>query len=149
LLSKIGGLAEDKKLDKFVLLNLTGDEIEKINGRTNIYFNKIKKDNDILQNKPAKGRGRGERAALDKVKIPIPESFIENMPIENVTAKQERSISDPTIGCFTILNTQNKMNCADMSQDGAIVACGFKDGLIFVWVIDRDMDIEITGNYLL
>ena len=68
--------------------------------------------------------------------------------MDNANLKLDKTSNDPTIGCFTILNTQNKMNCADMSQDGGLVACGFKDGSIMVWVIDKEMEIEITGNLI-
>ena len=56
---------------KFVLLNLTGDEMDKINSKTSIYCSKIKKDMD-LQIK-GKGKAKGEKLTLSKVMIPIPE----------------------------------------------------------------------------
>jgi hypothetical protein len=51
----------------------------------------------------------------------------------------------PTVGCFTILNTHNKMNCADITNDGSIIAFGFKDGVILVWILDNDMQLDING----
>jgi len=51
------------------------------------------------------------------------------------------------IGCFTLLNTHNKLNCADMTNDGNILACGYKDGTIMVWITDKDMIIDINGNF--
>ena len=54
----------------------------------------------------------------------------------------------PTVGCFTLLNTYNKMNCADFANDGSLVAAGFKDGSIVIWVLDNTMQLEITGNDL-
>jgi hypothetical protein len=68
-LSKVAGFQEDAA--KFVLLNLTGDEMDKINSKTSIYCSKIKKDMD-LQIK-GKGKAKGEKLMLSKVIIPIPE----------------------------------------------------------------------------
>lgn len=68
------------------------------------------------------------------------------MPLETPNLKIDKN-SPPTIGCLTILNTHNKMNCADMAVDGSVIACGFKDGSINVWIIDKDMDIDINGNF--
>jgi len=125
-----------------VLLNLTSEEIEKINGRTPIYYNKVKKDQDLLQKK---GRGKLEKDMLSKVSIPIPENYLETLPIETPNLKIDRSTL-PTIGCYTILNSHNKLNCADISQDGSVVACGFKDGSITLWVTDKEMVTEINGK---
>jgi hypothetical protein len=130
--------------EKFVLLNLTGEELEKINGKTTIYYSKLKKDQD-LQLK-AKGKAKGEKNSLSKVIIPIPDSYIEYMPLDVPNLKIDRN-NLPTIGCFTILNSHNKMNCADISSDGSIVACGFKDGTITVWINDKEMNIDINGIY--
>ncbi len=129
-----------------MLLNLTGEELEKINGKTTIYYSKLKKDQD-LQLK-TKGKGKGEKNSISKVIIPIPDSYIECMPLEIPNLKIDRN-NLPTIGCFTILNSHNKMNCADISSDGSIVACGFKDGSIIVWINDKDMIIDINGINIL
>jgi hypothetical protein len=37
------------------------------------------------------------------------------------------------------------MNCADITNDGSIIAFGFKDGVILVWILDNDMQLEING----
>ena len=129
--------------DKYVLLNISGEEIEKINGRTAIYYNKIRKDVD-LQIK-GKGRGRGEKNILSKVLIPVPDLVNESVPLEINSLKIDKK-NPPTVGCFTILNSHNSMNCADITTDGSIVCCGFKDGSIMVWILDKDMEIEINGN---
>ena len=143
LLSKIGSTDTFEHSDKFVLLNLTGEELEKINGKTSIYYNRIKKDQDLQQKK---GRGRSDKNNLAKVVIPVPENYLEYMPLETPNVKIDKS-NPPTVGCFTVLNSHNKLNCADMTADGSIIACGFKDGTINVWVIDKDMNIEINGIY--
>jgi hypothetical protein len=92
----------------------------------------------------AKGKGRGEKNTLSKVLIPIPENYLEYMPMETPNLKIDKN-NLPTIGCFTILNSHNKLNCADMSVDGGLIACGFKDGTITVWAIDKDLPIDING----
>lgn len=145
LLSKICTISNIEGVDKFVLLNLTGDEVEKINGKTGIYYNKIKKDNDVVLK--SKGKGRGEKNMLHKVSIPIPDSYFETIPLESTNVKIDKNNDIPTIGCFTILNTHNKLNCADMTQDGSLIACGFKDGTIMVWLCDKNMEIDINGIY--
>jgi hypothetical protein len=117
--------------------------VEKINSKTTIYYNKIKRDNEILTK--TKGRGnKFDKNALARVIIPIPEAYFDNQPIDNVSLKIDKN---PHIGCLTLLNTHNKMNCADMSLDGGIIACGFKDGSIMIWVIDKELDIDITSTF--
>jgi hypothetical protein len=74
--------------------------------------------------------------------IPIPEIYFDNLPLENTSIKINKN---PTIGCITLLNTHNKLNCADMSADGGVIACGFKDGSIMIWVIDKDIDLDLSG----
>ena len=69
LLSKVSCLQDESA--KFVLLNLTGDEMDKINSKTSIYCSKVKKDMD-LQIK-GKSKSKGEKLTLSKVMIPIPE----------------------------------------------------------------------------
>jgi hypothetical protein len=127
--------------EKFVLLNLSSEEVEKINGKTTIYFHKLKKDQDF---QIKRGRGRAEKNTLSKVMIPVPENYIEYMPLDSPNLKIDK-VNQATIGCFTILNSHNKMNCADITSDGAIIVCGLKDGTLNVWVIDKDMDIDING----
>ena len=70
---------------------------------------------------------------------------MENIPLETNNLKIDKA-NLPTIGCFTILNTQNKMNCADMTNDGSIIAFGFKDGIVLVWILDNDIKLEINGK---
>ena len=69
------------------------------------------------------------------------------MPLEIPNLKIDRN-NLPTIGCLTILNSHNKMNCADVTIDGSITACGFKDGTITVWINDKDMIIDVNGKIL-
>jgi hypothetical protein len=129
--------------DKFILLNLTSEEVEKINSKTMIYYSKVKRDHNETLNK-TKGRGRGEKGSgLSKVLIPIPDAYFENLPLDTVSLKIERN---PNIGCLTLLNSYNRMNCADMANDGGIIACGFKDGSVMVWVIDKEVDIDISSK---
>lgn len=82
---------------------------------------------------------------LSKVIIPVPESFNDTATLEFVTNKIDKG-NPPSIGCITVLNSHNKMNCADMAQDGSIICCGFKDGLIMVWVLDKEFEININGT---
>ena len=41
------------------------------------------------------------------------------------------------------------MNCADITNDGSIISFGFKDGIILVWILDNDMQLDINGIYFL
>lgn len=66
--------------------------------------------------------------------------------MEQVNLKIDSS-ANVTIGCFTLLNTHNKMNCADMTSDGSVLACGYKDGSIQVWITDKDMLIDVNGIF--
>ncbi len=142
ILSKLNGTKDSTSEDKFVLLNLTGEEVEKINSRTAIYYNKIKRDNEAL-NKTRGRAGKNDKNTLSRYLIPIPEAYFDSLPLENTSLKINKN---PSIGCITLLNTNNRMNCADMSVDGGVIACGFKDGSIMVWVIDKEIDLDISGN---
>lgn len=126
-----------------MLLNLAGEDVEKINSRTGIYFNKTSRDNE--NQTKGKGKSKGDKNILAKTLIPIPETYYDAMPLETANLKVERS---PTIGCFTVLNTHNKMNCADMTVDGSIICIGFKDGTIKVWVLNKDLTVEISPELL-
>ena len=144
ILSKISQSEEEK--NKFLLLNNTSEDIQKINSRTQIYYNKINKD--IIDNlTKAKKGGKNYDSLLSKIIIPFPETANEFLNVENNCLKINKS-SPPTIGCFTLLNTNNKLNCIDMTNDGGIIACGFKNGEIIVWVLDKRINIEITQESL-
>ena len=132
--------------NRFLLLNHSGEEIEKINSRTQIYYNKINKEQIDTANK-GKGRSKGEKNLLSKVIIPFPEQLNEFVAMDPPLIKINKK-NPPTIGCFTVLNTNNKLNCADMTSEGGIIACGYKDGSIMVWVLDKDINIEITEENL-
>lgn len=142
LLSKLGNSNEEEN-NRFLLLNHSGEEIEKINSRTSIYYNKFQKENEVLNKN--KGKFRGEKSILSKIMFPFPEQINDFVPLDIPMIKINKR-SPPTIGCFTILNTNNKLNCSDMTNNGSIVACGFKDGAIMVWVLDKEINLEITGK---
>ena len=140
ILSKISQSEEEK--NKFLLLNNSSEDIQKINSTTEIYYNKINKD--IVDNlTKAKKGGRNYDSLLNKVIIPFPESANEFLNSESNCIKINKK-NPPTIGCFTLLNTNNKLNCIDMTNEGGIIACGFKNGEIIVWVFDKNINIEIT-----
>ena len=143
ILSKLDNQSDN---NKFLLLNHSGEEIEKINSRTQIYYNKVNKD---MIDTIAKGKGRtkGEKNLLSRLIIPFPEQLNEFVSMDPPTVKINKK-NPPTIGCFTVLNTNNKLNCADMTSEGGIIACGYKDGSITVWVLDKDINIEITDANL-
>jgi hypothetical protein len=71
--------------------------------------------------------------------------YLESIPLEITNIKIDKK-SLPTIGCFTLLNTHNKMNCADITNDGAIITFGFKDGVILAYVLDNEMHLDINGK---
>lgn len=143
ILSKVGTTDTIEGIEKFVLLNLSGEDLDRINGKTAIIHSKYRKDNEVQMKR---GRGRGDKPGGSKVIIPLPENFLEYLPIETPNLKIDKS-NLPTVGCFTILNTHNKLNCADITQDGSLIVCGFKDGTISVWVINSEMKVDINGNY--
>lgn len=144
ILSKTCQSEEEK--NKFLLLNNTSEDIQKINSTTQIYYNKINKDIIDSLAKAKKG-GRNYDSLLSKIIIPFPETANEFLNAENNCLKINKN-SPPTIGCFTLLNTNNKLNCIDMTNEGGIIACGFKNGEIIVWVLDKNINIEITPESL-
>ena len=84
---------------------------------------------------------------MSRIIIPFPETANDFINVEENCLKINKT-SPPTIGCFTLLNTNNKLNCIDMTNDGGIITCGFKNGEIIVWVLDKSINIEITYNSL-
>ena len=104
ILSKMSQSDEEK--NKFLLLNNSSEDIEKINCRTQIYYNKVNKD--IIDNlSKGKSKGRSYDSVLSKIIIPFPETANEFINVEDNCLKINK-ISPPTIGCFTLLNT-NKL----------------------------------------
>mmetsp|Transcript_38505 Transcript_38505/g.39934 ORF Transcript_38505/g.39934 Transcript_38505/m.39934 type:complete len:590 (-) Transcript_38505:36-1805(-) len=142
---EVSSLLSKVKDSNYVLLNLSSDELDKINCGTNIFSAKIKKDND-LQLKAGK-RHKGEKSLLSKVIIPIPEQYYDVQALDNTTLKID-STSAPTVGCFTILNSHNKMNCSDFSIDGSLIAIGLKDGQIYFWVLDKEFPEDISEDLI-
>lgn len=137
-------LSKVKSQDKIVL-DLTSEEIDDINSNTNFYHGLIKKDNDSLQ-KIAK-RGKSEKGAQSKVLIPIPEQYYDSLALDNSCIKLDNN-NPPTIGCYTILNSHNKMNCCDFTIDGTMIAIGLKDGPINLWVLDKDFPEDISEELI-
>ena len=140
LLSKINN-NNNSEFNKFILLNNSTEEIEKINSNTNIYYNKVNKDqiDKILSNKKTKG----EKNILNKIVFPFPENLNEFSNYEIKSLKINKNFK-PTIGLFTVLNTNNKLNCSDMKNDGGIIACGMNNGEIMIWVLDNNIVLEVT-----
>ena len=143
LLSKMSQSDEEK--NKFLLLNNSSEDIEKINSRTQIYYNKVNKD--LIDNINKGKSKRNSDSLLSRIIIPFPETANDFINVEENCLKINKT-SPPTIGCFTLLNTNNKLNCIDMTNDGGIITCGFKNGEIIVWVLDKSINIEITYNSL-
>ena len=142
ILFKMSQSEEEK--NKFLLLN-NSEDIETINSKTQIYYNKVNKD--IIDNLSKGKSKRNYDYLLNKIIIPFPETANEFINVEDNCLKINKT-SPPTIGCFTLLNTNNKLNCIDMTNEGGIIACGFKSGEIIVWVLDKNINIEITQNSL-
>ena len=142
ILSKVSQNNTEEEKNKIIILNNDSEQIETINSRTPIYYNKINKDMADNINK-GKGRGKGEKSILSKIIIPFPEQLNDFVNADVPNLKLNKT-NPPTIGCFTVLNTNNKLNCADMTNDGGIIACGFKNGEIMIWVLDKNINIEIT-----
>lgn len=142
ILSKVSQNNTEQDTNKIILLNNDSEQIETINSRTPIYYNKVSKDTVDTISK-SKGRGKGERSILSKIIIPFPEQLNDFVNADVPNLKLNKT-NPPTIGCFTILNTNNKLNCADMTNDGGIIACGFKNGEIMIWVLDKNINIEIS-----
>lgn len=140
ILSKLSQTEEEK--NKFILLSNSSEDIQKINCRTQIYYNKVNKDTADNLFK-GKARGKNIDSLLNKIIIPFPEQANDFINVEETNLKINKN-SPPTIGCFTLLNTNNKLNCIDMTNTGGIIACGFKSGEIIVWVLDKNIHIEIT-----
>lgn len=137
LLSKV-------KDNNYVLLNLTADEVDKINCRTQIYTNKIYNSEEIdLKIKKLKG----DKAILAKYLIPIPQQYFYYQSLENSLLKIENN-SPPTVGCFTILNSHNKLNACEFSSDGSIIALGMSGGSIQVFILDPSFPDDVNQEVI-
>ena len=134
-------IANEEK-NKFLLLNNSYEDIEKINCKTEIYCDKVNKD--IISNL---SKTENKDSTLNKIIMPLPEISNEVMNGKDNPLKINKT-SPPNIGCFTLLNTNNKLNCIEMTNDGGIIVCGFKNGEIVVWILDQNINIEITQDNL-
>jgi WD40 repeat protein len=125
---------------------MTGEELDKINCRTGIYCNRLNRDIENITNK---SKIKGEKNLLIKSLIPIPEQYYDNLIPDNTNNNIIlKVINNQTIGCYTLLNTYNKMNCADITIDGSIIVVGFKDGIIKLWINNPDIITEINDTLL-
>lgn len=124
---------------------MTGEELDKINCKTGIYCNKLTRDAEGAIT--AKSKMKGEKNLLLKAIIPIPEQYYDNLVTENSNLTVKVNVNQ-TIGCYTLLNTHNRMNCADITIDGSLIVVGFKDGIIKMWVNDPDAITEISESLL-
>ena len=129
-------LITDEEKNKFLLLNNSYEDIEKINIKAEIYCDKVNKD--IISKL---SQEENKDSILNKIIIPFPEISNEAMKDKDYPLKINKT-SPPNIGCFTLLNTNNKLNCIEMTNDGGIIVCGFKNGEIVVWVLDQNINIE-------
>lgn len=143
-MSTINQLFSKVKQDDQFVLDVNSDEVERINN-TNFYHSLIKKDNNDSLQKIKKGKG--DKSLQSRVLIPIPEHYFDSLPLDNSCVKLDSS-NPPTIGCYTILNSHNKMNCCDFTVDGTMIAIGLKDGLINLWVLDSNFPEDISEELI-
>lgn len=146
LLSKVKENNSKTNNDNFVMLNLTADDIDKINSQTGIYTAKVKKDNETFI-KIGNKKNKGEKNLLSKVLIPIPEQYYDTLALDSSLIKID-SKNPPTIGCFTVLNSHNKMNCCDFTSDGSLISVGLKNGQIYLWVLNKDFPEDISEDLI-
>ena len=132
----------DEEKNKFLLLNNSYEDIEKINCKTEIFCDKV--NSDITNNS---FKEENKDSTLNKIMIPLPQISKEAKNDKDNKLKINKT-SPPNIGCFTLLNTNNKLNCIEITNDGGIIVCGFKNGEIVVWILDQNINIEITQNNL-
>jgi hypothetical protein len=79
ILSKLSQSDDEK--NKFLLLNNSSADIENINCKTQIYYNKVNKD--IIDNlSRGKSKGRGYDSVLSKIIIPFPETANEFINVD-------------------------------------------------------------------
>lgn len=126
-----------------MLCEKSGEEVQKMNS-TNIYFSKTPQDTESAKQKT---RAKGERALYNRISIPVPDSYFDNIPLDESCLKINDK-NKPSIGCYTLLNAKNQINCADLHKDGSICAIGFNSGVIECWVFDSELNVDLNGNFL-
>ena len=144
---EISSLLSKIKQTNHVVLNLSADDLEKINSRTNIFPSKIKKDIDVNLNIKLNKKNKGEKTLLSKILIPIPEQYYDVQTFSFNTLKIDQT-HPPTIGCFTVLNSHNKMNCCDISSDSGLIAVGLKDGQINLYLLDEHFPEDLDDDLI-
>ena len=89
-----------------------------------------------------------EEKSKKDIKIPLP-SIVHLNESRNIESQNKAYLSEsdmPNIICYTIRNA-NEALCIDVSENGAILACGFEDSTIRIFEIQETRDgIELIGH---
>ncbi|XP_017784625.1 PREDICTED: transcription initiation factor TFIID subunit 5 [Nicrophorus vespilloides] len=88
-------------------------------------------------------------------RIPIPD-LKDNDKLEKVKALREASKrvnlnpeTSPSICCYTLLNANHTVTCADITEDSSMLAVGFSDSLVKVWtLVPQKLRALKTANQL-
>lgn len=118
--------------NKNILIDLTSKDVENINCYSEVYTNIVKSEYDLSQKLSKKDKEDG--GLFEKAYLPIPLQYYNHLPIDITLNIDEKN--PPTVGCFTILNSHNKVYSSDFVDDLSMLAIGFKSGLIHLWYLD-------------
>lgn len=129
---EISHILSDTFGSKNILIDLSSGDVEKINCYSEVYTNIIKSEYDLSQKLSKKDRE--DSVLFEKTCLPIPIQYYNYLPIDITLNIDEKNA--PTIGCFTILNSHNKVYSSDFVDDLSMLAIGFKSGLIHLWYLD-------------
>eukprot|EP01104_Vermistella_antarctica_P008364 TRINITY_DN2087_c1_g1_i1.p1 TRINITY_DN2087_c1_g1~~TRINITY_DN2087_c1_g1_i1.p1 ORF type:complete len:655 (+),score=160.78 TRINITY_DN2087_c1_g1_i1:295-2259(+) len=144
-------LPDDQYLD-VTSVTTDEDEVKSIDTKT-VYWGTIPTYENAVEAErrkaadPKKASSSSKRAATaadangpypDKpLATPKPSEQLELDLINDVRKRVRLSANAlPSVCCYTLLNTHDRLNCIDISDDGSMVCGGFADSVIKLWELN-------------
>ncbi|EMR08462.1 hypothetical protein PNEG_03290 [Pneumocystis murina B123] len=128
---KLGEMPLDTDLKNNIEIELASldNEIEKTNEKCNKSFlEEFKNKKEISEDSPMK----------NSIPLPTFKGIDVEKEIEVIKDLRKRLIlgpqaSLPSVCMYTFHNTHDSLNCADISENASLIACGFSESYIRVW----------------
>ncbi|XVE71255.1 hypothetical protein DITRI_Ditri10aG0136100 [Diplodiscus trichospermus] len=140
-LEKAGGLLSDSEKTEGENRDGDVDETKKRlveGGKQGASTKKLKKDKAVNATAKSARPEANTTSAAPQVKpeltLPVMPTEVEQSILEDLRNRvQLSSVTLPSVGFYTLLNTHNGLNCSSISHDGSLVAGGFSDSSLKVW----------------
>ncbi|KAI9471587.1 Transcription initiation factor TFIID subunit 5 [Coemansia sp. RSA 989] len=90
-------------------------------------------------------------SARDAIPMPPPRGVEIEQQIANLKALRKRVVLGPaalpSVCMYTLHNTDNTMNCATVSEDLSLMACGFSESYIKIWSLKHEPLRGFQSNF--